>query len=372
MQKIRKFGILVSLLFLLSLGGKVEAANHSTEFLSVPSSQYGIPPVLAGYEVLMVFTSQTTACIPNGIKRLVLRSTEQTLEDQVNNRNPQDIDEALIQSGILDRQNWDIQIVGPDLSLETILDENDKWNELSEGQDCVTLAPIAVGTDGTELKTASPANGYTVIENIEAGWYTDDNAQGVGLVAPSVGSNQNGYSFFLNNVLTNTNWFLQNGFAFRENFWGNGYGSVVWTDTGHGLAAQNYSIPYTAGHFYGFVISGNSGIWQLCAQDNDNPSTYTCIFSTGSSGTHLLANQNTGIFAENTNTNTGWNSLFSLSWQAFDAKICRNGICQSWSTQHRHTIDACASNWPVSSAISGSLISGASAYFHTSGLPLKC
>jgi hypothetical protein len=110
----------------------------------------------------------------------------------------------------------------------------------------------------------------------------------------------------------------------------------------------------------------------MCARDNANPSGYTCIIENNGVGTTMAANTNTAIWLEVQNTTSSWYQGWASQFQAYNAKIYRNSVAQNWSSNHRHTIDACTTNYPPANALSGSLTSGGSGYFILSGSPLDC
>lgn len=329
---------------------------------------HGLPDAIEGYKVLAVLDSVNTACMPVGLKRLVLQASEPSQEEFLAQYRPEAIQRALELRGLKTTQ-WLVQVVGPGASTEAFLAENDDWNNSAKRGGCPKLEPLRNGSDWDEITIASGHNGVAVFEDLDAGQYTDDNAQGVDLVAPSsLGASQNAFSAFLNNVLTNGGYFLQDGFLFRED----GTGRVIWADDRVGLVAQYYNISYTGGNSYRFTITYTSSVWQMCARDNQNPGTYTCITESQATGTHLAADLNTSIFAENANTNSNWYSGFTSPWVARNARIYRNGIGQNWSSNHRHTADACTASWPATDALSGSLANDGTGYVYPRYVPLHC
>lgn len=100
---------------------------------------YGIPDVLAGYKVLAVLTSENTACIATGEKRLVLQSSQQQV-DVINHSDA--IDQELNKLGVTDVNTWEIMLVGPGITQEQFLAENEKWNTVFKKSECVKLGPI--------------------------------------------------------------------------------------------------------------------------------------------------------------------------------------------------------------------------------------
>ena len=274
---------------------------------------------------------------------------------------------------------WEIEVIGPGTwDFEQFVTDNQKWNSQFIGSDCPKLGPIQSGSPGQEYKPASPSNGYATIENLDAGLYSDDNAQSVYFYSPyTVGTSQNASSALVNNVRTDGSSFyiLQDGLYFIS-----GTGWVVWANSGTvpAYSINQFSterIPYVASHAYWFTLTFTSGTWFMCANDYNVPNgaSYTCQDDSHAIGTTIVSDFNTSIFAENHNTNTSWYQGFSSPLRAIYAKIYRtNGLSYRWGNEHFHTQDACATNWPPASAITGSLTNGGNGYFQLSGVPLKC
>jgi hypothetical protein len=362
MSKLRMLSTGILLISVLSTSSYAVANQQPVNELA----KYSLPAMVGGYEVLTILTSDNTACMMTGEKRLVLRATQPDVEDFLKDSRPEAIKLELEQHGLTAVARWGIEIVGPAVTLDEFLSNNQKWNNQSTS--CPKLRPLETGSDWTEIKLGSGSFGYAQFEDTDAGSFTDDNAQAVNLVAPSsIGNNQNLYSAFLNNVKTNTGYFLQNGLLFQS-----GSGKVVWTDDSHGLGAQTYNISYIGGHTYWVTITYTNGSWWMCARDNANPSSYTCAQEPNGTGNNLGADLNTAIWTENGNTNSNWYQGFSSPLQAWGAKIYRNQVAQNWSTQHRHTADSCSTSWPPTNALNGSLTGGSTGNFTLSGVPLHC
>ena len=235
-------------------------------------------------------------------------------------------------------------------------------------------SPLLTGTDGQEYKLGSPANGYSIVEDTNAGLYTDDNAQDVTLVAPTPGHNQSstGSLSFLNNFKSNTNFFMQDGMAIPAN----GSGFLDWADdltTPYPDTAQPYgNLTYVAGRSYTATITRTNGVWWYCVYDNVTHGQ-GCMSRSAATGTNLLSDVNTSVFAENANaTPSNWYSGFSSPLQAYNAHIYRNQVGQPWSAQHRHTADACASGWYPFNSMTGSLVNGGTVSYWLTGVPYKC
>lgn len=368
--------ILVSCLIISLLIPYSVRADHAD---SPRLTQYGISGTIAGYKTLTVFTSNDTLCMRPGSKRLVLQTSEDGIESYLLKSRAQEVLIALKQElsvttspaeAARDMPSWQIELVGPKTTLEEVISEHEQWNQDTALTGCQSLSPVLSGSDWTEIKTSThPYPGYAIFEDLDAGTYTDDNAQGVYIVAPST-PNTNEKFHVLNNVRTNgsTFYLLQNGLYLV----GSSH-HVSWTDTTHGYVAQFYSMSYTSGHNYLARITYTSGVWQMCAQDTSIPSTYTCILESNAIGTTLVADLNTSVWLENQiSSNPTWYQGWPSTVQAFNAKIYRNGVAQNWSSNHRHTNDSCSQNYPATNALQYSLVSGGNGYFILSGIPLDC
>lgn len=316
---------------------------------------------VSGFEVLATHTSENTACMRPGSTRVILRATEPNVEGFLNNVRLSEIMQSLQQSGI--SQPIEVEFTGPNITIDQINTNRQRWNDAMRGG-CITLT----GADGDEFTGASPSAGYVFFENIDAGSYTDDNAQAVNLIGPTTIGNSDAIAL-LNNVVTNSStfYFLQNGFLFL-----NGNSFTVWTNTTQGLVAQPYTgLPYSGGISFWFTITYTNGSWWMCGYD-PSTSSYVCVSEPTGLGTTLEANINTSIFLEVQDTASNWYSGYSGNFQAWGAQLYRNGFGQNWSDQHRHTGHACSTSYPVSGAMTGSLVGGGTGSFIPAGAPLWC
>jgi hypothetical protein len=272
--------------------------------------------------------------------------------------------------------DWHAAVVGPAYTKEAMKARNEDWNKLIEKVGCPRLRPFQTGTDGQEFVGVPPP--LALIENGDAGLYTNDDGQGIILKAPAtwyydmpVGT------AFLNNVLTNAGnaneAFMQNGFWFppNTNVFAVVLGYPLYVLTHSNFVGTYYQgAVYIPGHNYEFIID-HTVVWQLCYRDLADISTYQCQLDDRALGTHLGAGINTSIWVENLNPNALWYTGFT-DFQAFGAKTFVNGLPRNWAFQHRHTSHDCATSYPVANAISGSLTLGRTATFLLPGVPLNC
>lgn len=291
---------------------------------------------------------------------------------------------------------------------------------------------------GNESKCPGAHPGFATIQNRLA--YNNIHGQSVILIAPSVGNNNTwkwiacdasvitpapqcqppipstatawagGYSAFLNNAVTDGNYFLQVGFSFtnRDFITGNrplptkdcqnipvndpgnpfspeGAGYVVFAggkieEGASAPPSKALCVPYISGHHYYTTISFTSGMWWTCAADLQVPSTYRCQPhpEAKGSGTGRLINhpsRGTNVFAENWNKDPAWTQGFPYQWVAYGAKIYVDGIGYPWSSEDKWTQNSCDDkSWPPNQAIvsSSGLVNDGYAFFNTGYLPLYC
>ncbi len=231
-----------------------------------------------------------------------------------------------------------------------------------------------------EAGNAGPDRGYAIFQNLDAGRFTDDNAQSVRIRSPrTIGNNQDhGFTAALNNVVTaiQTNgvpFALQAGMQFDPD---NNHGGTVigWTDSSRSLVPRKFkNVPYRADAYFYFSNSYTNGRWWVCAGDQEHIRTrYQCVARPDAPGTHLIENLNTSVFFENANRNSNWHTGFPSRMVMYDANIYRNGLPHPWTRENRISAHACGSGYPVTSAMSGTLKNGRTAYWLLRGIPRPC
>ena len=208
-------------------------------------TQFGIPRSLGGYPVLAVLDDRNSPCMRPGQRRLVIQSSQLTAESGPRDFPKQRIQQELQALNLGEYTKAEFTVIGPGESRERLLMRLEKYRS-----ECPHLALPSVTsntTTGGEDKKASPYAGYAIIQDTEIEKIPDNNGQSVILVAPPVPYNQQlvpiqlphcdlaqkplctfnaAYSAFLNNGLTDTNYFLQVGFWFF-----NGRGMVVYASS---------------------------------------------------------------------------------------------------------------------------------------------
>lgn len=346
---------------------------QSDKGVSYKPATYGIPDTIAGYTVLAVKTSENTACMLSGTKRIIVQTSDSDVDEFLRNNNPNAVQQELA-SLKLATTNWELEYVGPGVvwSEEEFLSQNDEWNSQFRFSECLKFEPL-------NMQTGTRVSGLGIFQNTDAGLYTNDNAQSINIVVPStIGTTQNAASTILNNVETagSSFYFLQNGIT----FWSSGTAWIVWTDTTHGYQIQQYDvtkISYDPSHpSYWFTITYSNNIWYMCANDNFylDGSHYWCVSETSAVGNNLKLSTNTSVWIENSNTNSNWYQGFGSPYQlqVKKARIYRNGIGNNWTTEQKLTNGPCGTTWPVNNALSGTLTYGGNGYFLLPGVPLAC
>ena len=321
-----------------------------------------VPETVGGFSVGHISTPKDWACSSAPV--IYVQSPRATLNEYLSN--PPDI--SSLRAAIHATSGVPAKVT---LSLSPTLFEGESaatekanWNNEMSENGC--LDPLTDISDGV----ADARRGYAAFQNKDAGRYTDDNAQGVNIRTPSgFGTGQRHWSAALNNVKTNTSYFLQAGLYFKKSKPG-----VVWTEDKEGLKPRYFSsVPHLANTSYQFSITYGEGVWHMCAGNNDNTSQYQCILSEHATGTHLKEHASTSVFFENANSNANWHSGFPSTIRVSGAQIYRNGIGQAWSREDRITAHRChPDSYPVSGAMSGSLKNHGSARWRMSGIPLAC
>jgi hypothetical protein len=132
-------GILCLVVVLAMVAGYIltrQAAPASTLNPYDPA-RFGLPGYIGGYKLLAVFTSDNLACMSKGEIRLALQATAPDVEAFLATSNPRSSNLAAIQKDLEQHsKNVEIEIVGPGVTIETIISENAKWNEDMKKNGC--------------------------------------------------------------------------------------------------------------------------------------------------------------------------------------------------------------------------------------------
>jgi hypothetical protein len=131
--------------------GGVTPPNASTF-----SADHGLPETIAGYRVLAVQTSETTACMRSGTARLVLQSDASNAQEAISmdvSAVYQELERLVPDSGL----SWRIGIVGPNFTAAEIAVGNAQRNADYAENGCPPRlgGPIIILTP-TELDASMP------------------------------------------------------------------------------------------------------------------------------------------------------------------------------------------------------------------------
>ncbi len=332
--------------------------------------QYGVPETLGGYKVLAVLTDANYGCMGTG-RRLVLQGSESTPQEALRSFQNARIKQDLEANNLAEYEGWGWEVVGPERTRGDVVSQLTKSHQFSNERGCNQPGNL---TSAISAQPCPPSNyhpGFAIVQNTDAGTFTDAKAQSVYLVAPNIiGKKQTAYSAFLNNVITDANYFLQVGFFFSD-----GSGEFVWSATDQDCEAKQFDLNYVPGHPYWTTVSSSSTYgWWVCAADAANWSTYVCLFDGGALGTHLKLDQGTSVFVENWNPKLNWYRGFDKSFQAYGATIVRSadGISYPWTSQLPEVINCHLRSQQTKRTITGSLANDGSVFFDLSTIPRQC
>jgi hypothetical protein len=325
-----------------------------------------VPQEVAGYHVVATYNSEDVACMPANSQRVVLQATQPTVQAFLAEVNGEAVLSTLRQ---VSSRSLIVEFVSPGSDSARSANGVQRWNEVFHNRPCRSLAPSQEYGNGDEFTYPSPHPGIALVEDLNAGSLTDDNAQSVILQGPSsVGYTADAVAL-LNNVWTNGNYFLQNGLYFNG-----GVPFIIWTTMGQGLYPQPYDtsiVSYDGFHTYWFTITYTGNLWWMCVADTSTGG-YACAYDTSATGTTLHGDRNTSVWVENFNSDPNWFHSFSTLLRAFSADIYRNGFSQAWTAEHFHTAHACSTSYPVGNAMAGTLTNHGTISFYLSGVPLYC
>lgn len=364
----KKIAVVVGLGLLIALALTFAAVGQSDQPGAVPDPNYddswaqNFPTTIDGFNVGHISTPKDRAC--STVPVIHLQTQHGSMAEFLSN--PPNIDSLRVALESIDGAPSDVRFsFSPTLiDRQAVALRDQTWNAQKREHGCDVLADIQVddSSDGTR--------GFAIFQNKDAGKYTDDDGQGVKIKTPSsIGTGQDSFSAALNNVKTNTGYFMQTGMIFREN---DPY--IAWSETAVGLVAYEFAdVPYKSNTRYQFSISRSSSTWQMCAGNDEDIDDYQCVATSVATGTHLKEDVNTSVFFENANDNDNWHSGFPSTVSVSHAKLYRSGTGQAWGSEDRWTVHACGSDqYPVSGAMNSTLKNNGSATWKMAGIPLAC
>jgi hypothetical protein len=103
-------------------------------------SQYGIPDVLGGYEVLAILTARDVACMSSDTKRIILQAMALNVHAFLQQpKSPKEILQSLKQLPGEEKTRWQLEFAGPGASLEGISSTLEVWNQTFSHKPCRPL-----------------------------------------------------------------------------------------------------------------------------------------------------------------------------------------------------------------------------------------
>lgn len=97
-------------------------------------NEHNLPDSIAGYSILAVLNSDTLACIRPHVTRLVLQPP---VDEDPSTYNMDAILQALESLGRDDITDWEFEFVGTSVTIDQIIANTLRWNNLFMNRDCV-------------------------------------------------------------------------------------------------------------------------------------------------------------------------------------------------------------------------------------------
>lgn len=119
-EQMSRYLTVYMLLVVLTLGSLPNTAPSNLNLHNTTTS-------IDGFSVIGLFTSNNIACSPIGRNRLVLQTTEKTVESYLSNNR------LVLINAYLDQNNLNgtttVEIVGPNTSANDVIAEINRWNQ---------------------------------------------------------------------------------------------------------------------------------------------------------------------------------------------------------------------------------------------------
>ena len=345
------------------------SADETTQQQAVFNDDYNddwvedFPKTIEGFRVARINTPKNLAC--SSRPEFTLHVSQATLDEFL--ASPPDAASLKdsIESSPGSPQEFTISFAPDFVGRATIEANISAWNE-QRGQKGCPMSWTDIQEDDSGI-----ARGWAIFQNKNADDYTDDNAQGVRIITPTqIGNNQNLGSAAINNVLTNTDYFLQGGMQLQV-----GSTFIGWTDDAEDLYPQPFTgVPYHADTQYQFSNTYTNSVWWICAgNDEDLDNEYQCVYRPAATGTHLKESTDTSVWYENASSNSDWYEGFPDTITVHHAKIYRDGIGHAWTSEDRISLHNCGGNqYPIADAMNGSLKNNGTASWQLDGVPRSC
>lgn len=108
---------------------------------SILPADHGLPDTIAGYPILAVKTSETTACIASGVVRLMVQvDASNALEARLLDTSAihEELKRLFPNSAVI----WELELVSSEISAVRIAAGNAEWNALFAERGCFVSQPI--------------------------------------------------------------------------------------------------------------------------------------------------------------------------------------------------------------------------------------
>jgi hypothetical protein len=318
-----------------------------------PASQ-SIPTTIAGYPVIFIQTPENTCGLAANEVVLTLLDKTPTLEENPVSR--QRVSKYLQDNPL--PKGWAIEVYGGPNATEVVFGKVHKENYDRNKMDSVTASIPALTTvtrTWSADKNADPSSGNNIVTYQSAWWSAP-------IVSPGYLNNP---SFLMNNVLTNTGYFLQSGQKFDQ-----GGGANVWADTGTGTITQDFNVAYVAQHNFRFAIGYiSSNTWFMSCTDLTGQ-FYDDHYENDASGNKISPSINTSIWFEHVNSSQNWWWAFnpyviSVNW----ANEVLNGQISPWGQDQVEIKDSSGQQIPNNGKITGGLANYNTAHWHLDLIP---
>jgi hypothetical protein len=106
---------------------------------------YGLPDVIAGYKIIAVETSANMACMTPGNIKLILQSSQPSVEAFLKNAPGANVDTEVKKLSLKPKQ-WEFEYVGTGISRETVLSTAKQWDPRNTGICVILGGPILTST----------------------------------------------------------------------------------------------------------------------------------------------------------------------------------------------------------------------------------
>ncbi|MBN2074431.1 MAG: hypothetical protein JW762_02660 [Dehalococcoidales bacterium] len=348
-----RFVILLVLVMSLVIPYSVQAAGENQIY----------PNSIAGYPVIYVKTQENTVGLEEGEVTLVLYD-KTPIYDQETQPPSRRVVGMFLRENTLPK-SWRIEVVGgPGMTKEKIKEVHEQ-NQLKMKAYSEEIA--------MESTRAQDDKTFTIIRNNGPLYYTVDLISATIDEAPSESYDQDVFSFWMVNGLTDEEYFIQAG----QKYLGNGSCLNVWADQfGAGSPVptefDTYELPYYSGDTYKFEVGLAGNYWYAYGNNLDTGGHDTVYTeSTGTAGEYFVYDTNTSVFFENANTGSDWYDGFDVNpleikW----ARERRNDSNSYWLYESKLIIDSDENVYSATDEITGSLLYFGTAYIHLDELPI--